>query len=165
MSGVDVRETYAQGEVMGRTLSPKKYAAARGLRFRDVQDWVKNGYIPGAVQNPRNGFWSIPEHAPVLDAPQPGWVVPERAAAGSGTVAVRQATSEVAPPMSDVRLADRLDTLPAYVDVPTAARLLGITPHAVRSNAVELEGRKWGEGGAWVIPQAVIRRRAGISPT
>jgi hypothetical protein len=144
VSAPDVRPAYAV-EIVSAMLSPAEYAKRHEMGFRTVQRYLPLGRIEGAVQG-EDGRWRIPADARVLDA--------------SATTVVRQAASEVIPPAADVRLASVLDTLPALLDVATAARLLGISPYTVRQHADELGALRWGR--SLRIPQATIRRLAGI---
>ena len=153
----DRREQDEQGRqvVMGAMLSPAKYAARHGLRFRAVQDLVKNGYIPGAVQM-GNGFWKIPADALVLDEPQPGW---------QAQVAARRAGRPVTAP-------DGPDDRPAG---PPAGRVWWtvddlvdlFSPHVTRYavermlHEGELVGYRRGRGGSWLVATGELRRLMG----
>ncbi|MGY4645878.1 hypothetical protein [Cellulomonas sp. URHB0016] len=145
----DVRQASAI-EVMTTMLSKEKYSEKTGIAPRTLDRYLPEGRIEGAVKDSR-GAWRIPADARLLPS----------------TAVVRQAEPDVVPPPPDVRLADAIATLPAFVNVVTAARLLGIPADVVRENAVELDGRQWGRRlsdheRAWVIPLATIRRLAGL---
>jgi hypothetical protein len=149
MTAPDVRQASAMIEVMTTMLSKEAYSAKTGIAPRTLDRYLPEGRIEGAVKDSR-GAWRIPADAPVLPS----------------TAVVRQAEPDVVPPPPDVRLADALAVLPAFVDVATAARLLGVPADVVRENVGELEGRQWGRqskhGRTWVIPLATVRRLAGL---
>ena len=129
-------------------LSLSDYASANGRTERTVLRWLNEGRLPDAVK--RDGRWEIPADAQ-----------PVAASAGQRVVAASADTSNV---MSHVMtFASALEVLPALVDVDTAAQLLGISPYAVTQHAEELDGRRWGRNGGWVIPVGTIRRLAGLS--
>jgi len=125
-----------------------QYAAHHGKSDRTVQRWLERDLLPGATLT-REG-WRIPADVlPIFDE------------APTRTVAT---TSRVtgAPPATT--LAGALDVLPAYLDVPTAANLLGLNERTVLRNAPRWDGEKIGgeSGRAWMIPAAAVRKVAGL---
>jgi len=123
-----------------------QYAAHHGKSDRTVQRWLERELLPGA-QLTREG-WRIPADVlPIFDAE------PDRAVATTRT-----------PPGQPATLAGALDVLPAYLDVPTAANLLGINERTVLRHAARWDGEKIGgdSGRAWMIPAATVRRVAGL---
>lgn len=124
-----------------------QFAAERKVSRRTVMRRLASDKgIPGAEK--RGKQWMIPADANVSDT-------------GHGTVAraERPAAAAVGPALS---LAALLDGKPAFLSIEDAALLLGISEYAVRSNRVEFGGLPVGSNGATMIPQATVRRIAGI---
>jgi hypothetical protein len=131
------------------TLTRAQYAAHHGKSDRTVQRWLAAGLIPGAVQT-RDG-WQIPADAlPLFDDP------------GGRSVATSSRAVTTTPPPAT--LAAALDVLPAYLDVDTAARLLGLKVRTVARNPQRWDGERLGgdNGQAWMIPAAAVRKVAGL---
>jgi hypothetical protein len=126
-----------------------QYAAHHGKSDRTVQRWLERQLLPGATLT-REG-WRIPADVlPMLEDPAPRSVATtSRAQASHPTLAT---------------LAGALDVLPAYLDVPTAANLLGLNERTVLRNAPRWDGEKIGgeSGRAWMIPAAAVRKVAGL---
>lgn len=120
-----------------------EYAARHDKSTRTVQRWLEAGALPGAQLV--DGRWRIP--ADVLPMTE-----------GAGTVATSRAPS----PTPLATLAGALDVRPAYLDVPTAAELLGISAYAVHARIERYRGERCGDNGAWMIPAAVVREIAGL---
>src|SRR4051794_4321569 len=124
------------------TLTLAAYAERHGKSIRTVQRWLERGLLPGAVL--REGKWVIPaDGLPLSDQ--------------GASVTLHRAAGPAA-----MTLAGALDALPVYLEVDEAAHLLGMTPAWVKAHARELDGSRGGPGGAWMIPQHVIRSRAGL---
>ena len=124
-----------------------QYAAHHGKSDRTVQRWLERELLPGA-QLGRDG-WRIPADVlPIFDDPAPR------------AVATRTPPASQAP----ATLAGALDVLPAYLDVPTAANLLGVNERTVLRHAARWDGEKIGgdSGRAWMIPASAVRRVAGL---
>src|SRR3954454_17938572 len=103
------------------TLSTAAYAERHGRSYRTVQRYLEAGQLPGAVKIGKR--WQIPADAlPLEDTTPP---------APTGGRALTTTTRTHAP----ATLAAALDVQPAYLDVDTAAQLLGITAYAVRRHA------------------------------
>ncbi|GIG21759.1 hypothetical protein Cch01nite_24830 [Cellulomonas chitinilytica] len=133
---------------MASTLTPAAYAEHVGASERSVRRWLADGELPAAELVARR--WEIPADAVRVQR------LPEAVADVS-----RDAVAPRAPRPATT-LVGALETLPIYVDVDTAAQLLGISPYAVRRHADELGGRRWGLNGALVIPQSALRELAGL---
>jgi hypothetical protein len=127
-----------------QTLTIGAYAERHGKSYRTVQRWLEQGLLPGAERT-RAG-WTIP--ADVL--PLPAEAAP--AAAIATTAQSRKVFT----------LGEYLDRQPAYLDVDTAAQLLGITAYAVRQHAERYAGEHVGPNGALMIPQSAVRQVAGL---
>lgn len=125
-------------------LTITEYATRHDKSTRTVQRWLERDQLPGAVFE--SGRWQIPADVLPMTASGPGV-----------TVATSRAP---VPPTPLATLAGALDACPAYLDVPTAAALLGLTESAVRAHAQRLGGIKW--TGSWLIPQATVRQAAGL---
>jgi len=143
------------GSVESRRLTMAEWADRRGVSKKTVQRWLAAGEIPDAVMV--GNRWEIPEHAQRVEQ------VTTRAA---GEVLAERATStdlvtEDDGPMP-VTLREALDTLPAFLPVDVAARLLGIPREQVREHAELFEALPIGRRGSLVVPAAVVRRFAGV---
>lgn len=135
---------------MTQHLSVTGWAKHYGTTERTARRWLAAGEIPAATKDPRTGEWHIPPDAVRVQT------LPDALSAPAGAVAV------TGPGRAPRTLADALDTLPGYLTVDETARLLGISPYAVRSRAIRYRGERVGEGGAWMFPQAVVREIAGL---
>ena len=126
-----------------------QYAAHHNKTDRTVRRWLKDDLLPGAVL--QDGKWMIPADVLPMPTSQP-----------TGIVATTRAPDPAAAPPST--LAGALDTLPAYLDVETAAQLLGIKARTVARNAQRWGGERVGgeNGQAWMIPAAAVRKVAGL---
>jgi hypothetical protein len=126
-----------------------QYAAHHGKSDRTVQRWLERGLLPG-VQKTAAGEWRIPADVlPMLDEV-------------TGRTVATTPRAPASPPLAT--LTGALDVLPAYLDVPTAANLLGLNESTVRRNAPRWDGEKIGgeSGHAWMIPAAAVRKVAGL---
>lgn len=157
-------------------LSKSEYWKRHRLSDSTITRALREGRVPGAVRDGR-GHWLIPADAPIVDAPPAGAVVRQTPVTGPLSDP-RQTPVSGAGPLSDPRLTPpsdpRLTPVPttAFVNVRTAARLLGVSEDVVRENAAELDARPWGPrpGGkhgkekprSLVVPLATIRRLAGL---
>jgi hypothetical protein len=132
------------------------YAKLHELSTKSVGRYIEQGRLPATK---RGGKWWIPADALVAPSAFEQTSTP---GAGTVTLAVPDVPTRVAGPT----IADVLDRLPAYLSVDEAARFLGIKPATVKRHAREFGGRKFGgdTGQAWVIPQATVRRLAGLHP-
>lgn len=106
-------------EILAADLSPADYVRHRRelgdkIGHRTVQRYLPLGRIEGAWQDD-GGRWHVPADARVLPA--------------GGTVAVRRATVDAAPPAPDVRPASPFGML---VPLEDAAAALGTTVGGVR---------------------------------
>lgn len=137
------------------------YATLKGVAHRTVTRALKRpGGIPGAEQDDK-GRWWIPIAFDIKakdDDDTPDGTV---TMLGSAPVlpVVRPAKPAPVPVVSRV---DALDRLPAMLTIEQAAAFLGISEYQVRQQVEKLEGERWGDNGAWLIPQAAIRSRMGI---
>ena len=131
---------------MDQMMTRAQYAAHHGKSDRTVQRWLERQLLPGATLT-REG-WRIPADVlPLLDDPTPRSVATTPRGPAS-------------PPLAT--LTGLLDARPAYLDVETAAQLLGITPYAVRQRLKRYKAEQVGDNGAWMIPQSVVRKVAGL---
>lgn len=135
------------GEVLDAMLSVTQYAAHVNAGERTVRTWLADNRLPQARKV--DGKWMIPADArPVDQAPeQPAGVVDLLPAAG-----LPQVPQGVAA----------LDALPVFVPVDQAAAILGVPAGAIRRNRDYFAAVQFGPRGALVVPQATIRRLAGL---
>lgn len=142
---------------MTEWMTVRAFAAANEVDERTVQRWLKAGKLPGAVKT--NKGWAIP-----ADAAAPAPAPPAPAPSGPGTLV---AAAVPGPPVPAALppgggLAAFLDTLPAFIALEVAERVLGIPESAIRRNADELGARPWGPRGTLVIPVRSVREAAGL---
>lgn len=137
--------------IMSATQSLQEYAAANGKHPRTVKEWLAQGLLPGAVQDPDTKRWQIPVGA-VRTAPQ------------------QQALSRPAAPRTEVTAAPRSATIdwndaPAFLTLEQAVGLLKpITAYAITSDPDYFGAVKKGEHGAWLVPLATVLRFRGLIP-
>jgi hypothetical protein len=136
------------------TVTIPEYAALQtpAVTERTVRRWLSDGEIhPTPIQDNRGKWWI---EATAIRRPRDLDTIP----ASSGGAAL--ATTSKHDTLSAM-----LDRHTAYLDVPTAARFLGINEGVVRKHWRELDGRNWGgdTGQSIVIPQSTIRRILGIA--
>jgi hypothetical protein len=139
-----------------RMLTMAAWAERHGFAERSVQRWIRAGELPAAVMV--GNRWEIPEHAQRVEQVTmraAGQVLAERAGAELTT------TEDDEPPVP-VSVREALDTLPGYLPLDVAARLLGIPRHQVRDHADVFEAVPFGRRGSLVVPAAVVRRIGGI---
>ena len=147
------------------------YAELHGLSVRTVRRWLAAGELPTATKT--GDVWSIPANAERV--PGAGNAMAPVAAGltdavAAGAALMRQqrqgqqlATAAPATPS----LAGELDTLPAYLHLEDAARLLGVDPYVIVRNADHFGAVRWGELTAgkrrsWLVPAATVRQIAGL---
>jgi hypothetical protein len=149
-------------------MNPAQYAEHRGKELRTVRRWLRDGWLPGAVQYP-DGRWDIPRDAieqkplipPAPRASRNGQAVSPDT---SGVVSVTRHGDMVAASSGGqaVGLADALDKHPALLSLEEASRLLGIPETAIRRHADHLGAVPWGPRGTLVVPARVVRELAGL---
>lgn len=139
------------------------YLQLTGKSERTVRRWLADGRLAGA-QQVEGGLWLIPSDA-VPGAPGSGPTPstgrsgqPGSAVAPAAPRAARAAAAPAAPTLSSL-----LDQQPGYLDIDTAARLLGVEPRDIRANRAAFEVPEWCGPRSIRVPQAVVRRIAGIS--
>jgi hypothetical protein len=134
---------------MDQMMTRAQYAAHHGKSGRTVQRWLERDLLPGA-QKTAAGEWRIPADVlPLLDE-------------HTGRTVATTPRAPASPPLTT--LTGALDVLPAYLDVETAARLLGLKERTVRRHPQRWDGEQVGgeNGQAWMIPAAAVRRVAGL---
>lgn len=133
-------------------LTPTQYAEAHTLSIRTVRRYLAAGKLPGARQLAGSNEWVIPVDARPLQA-QPA------------AVAVREqpARPAVAPDTTPVTLAGQLAAQPAFLSLDDAARLLGVKPADIRRNRDAFDVPAWCGARSILVPQATVRRIAGLS--
>jgi hypothetical protein len=154
-------------------MNPAQYAEHRGKELRTVRRWLKDGWLPGAVQYP-DGRWDIPrdaiEQKPLIPptpratsngqavSPVASGVVSLARHAANGTLVVQGASSDG----QGLSLAEALDKLPAFLTVRQAARLLGISAARIKDNPRRFQAEPIGRGDSLMVPAKVVRETAGI---
>jgi hypothetical protein len=121
------------------------WADRNDVSTRTVRRWLDAGEIPGARKV--KGKWAIPESA-LRQAPT----------SAVATVTPPPDTVATARP---VTMADALATLPVFVDMDVASRLLGITAHAIKAHPDYFGLVRYGHRGAWVMPKYRIHQLNG----
>jgi hypothetical protein len=118
------------------------YAAKHFISTRTVRRYLDADEIPGAQKV--GGKWAIPADAVRV----------------TRTTTVAKATPAAAtPPPATVTTI--LDAQPVFLDLDTAARLLGVTVHAVKSDPDYFHLVRKGHRGAWVMPKYRMRQLEG----
>lgn len=147
-------------------MTPEEFAELEGVSARTVQRWCDNGEVPGATRD-RRGRWHLPGDAvrvvPLEDPPADDGGAAAMAPSRRDVAVTSSAAAAALPAGQGLSLAVWLDSLPAFVTLAEAAQLLGIPEAAIRRNRDELGARPWGERGALMVPQAAVRRFAGLS--
>lgn len=153
-----------QAPVLGQTmLTVAQWAERHGVEPRSARRYVQKDKLPGAVME--DGRWLIPADAEVQARPQ-GQV----ARRTPTTPAARQATAHAhTAPAAAGTLQGLLDQEPAYLDLATAARLMGLDAQVLvrhrerygveRLGALDPKTRR----RAWLVPQATVRAIAGLA--
>jgi hypothetical protein len=165
-------QVIAFGETGQRLATATEYADRHGKSHRTVKRWIQEGRFAGVASQDPSGRWLLPldampgdpapepapqsEHFPLGVAYSPAGTEVMTTPPAPGSSALTYATAPAAPALDELRVST------AYVDVPTAARLLGIPESAVRRNADRFDGERLGAHGALVIPAATIRKVAGL---
>ena len=137
-------------------VTTNQYREATGLAERTLKRYLAQGKIPGALKDD-DGRWRIPADA---EPPVVGETPPAQASEAQALILAQRAARrelEAQPTLADVIARE-----PAFVPLETAARLLGITAHAIRSNPQAFETQRWGERGSLVVPLRIIRQAAGL---
>lgn len=134
-------------------LTIAQYAELVGKSERTVWRWLP--HLEGAQQQP-DGSWRIPSTA----RPQ----LPSRSSSSTSS-AVERRTPAPAQQLEarPATIAAQLEQQPAYLDVDTAARLLGIPAGAIRRNRDRFGAEPFGAHGALVVPAGTVRRIAGLA--
>lgn len=142
-----------------RLVTADQWATAHGVALRSVRRYLQNGKLPGAVME--GNRWMIPLDAePVHKAPQ---TTLERQEAPSQAVARPQARQA-----ATMTLEGELSTQTAYLDLNTAARLLGIPADVLVRQREEFGTVRYGDldpstrRRAWVVPASTVRTVAGL---
>ncbi|UOE45288.1 helix-turn-helix domain-containing protein [Agromyces larvae] len=123
-----------------------EYARQRGITERTVRRWLAAGELSAARQ--LRGRWMIPADA-------------EPVAHESASLE-RPRTSTPRPARPPLTLSAALDESPVFLTIETAARLLGVSEHAVRANRETFGVVRLGAHGSLVVPQRVLREFAGL---
>lgn len=151
-------------------MTPEEFAQIKGVSARTVQRWLKNGEIPGAVRR-RDNTWHLPADAQRVerlddtpgDASRHDAATPPDATTSRRDVATTPG-SDVLPflPAQGLSLADALAMQPAWLDLDTACRFLGVSKRAVKRDPEFFGARPLGDFRRLLIPQATVRRDAGL---
>ncbi|WP_203757204.1 hypothetical protein [Cellulomonas chitinilytica] len=130
-------------QIVQQGLTVEEYAHEKGVTTRSVRRWLAAGELPDAWPDGRS--YRIPRHAERVQTPGTGLVV-----TGQHSDAVEELPRALAGAPT------------AWVDLETASRLLGVTPHAIVAHPDLFEPAKVGPRGSWRVPMRVIRRDAGL---
>lgn len=117
----------------------KTYQTRADVSFKTVNNWIKSGRLPDARKDEK-GRWLIPADA----TPTPS-----------------SALATIEPPAVPPTVTGVLATMPGYLELEDAARLLGIPAYAIRSRRDRYRLEPVGERGRLMMPQNVIREVLG----
>jgi hypothetical protein len=141
-------------------LPAQEYADLQGISFRSVKRYLAEEELPGAIFYDKK--WLIPADA---ERSQHKELV-VRNGTEVQVHAVQGGSSTPLGTMKDYSkmptLEQALDHQTAYVTVEEAANLMGITEYAIRNHPEEYGVVPRGRHGGAVVPQAVIRKIAGL---
>ena len=133
-------------------LTLDQYVEQAGISYRTALRRLASNDVPGAEKV--KSQWRIPLEA--LTASQPDaelttWEAPQD-----------RANVEQAQELTPLDVLSIMLQLPALLTVPQAEYLVGarLAKHPERLEA--LGGLKWGDNGAWLVPQAGIKRMLGL---
>jgi hypothetical protein len=138
-------------------LTPAQYAAAHGVTIRTVRRYLAADKLEGAKQL-EGGEWMIPAEATPLEAASTAI-----ASSSSSTDVERAGAHAGRRLVQHVTLEQQLQQEPAYLDLETAARLLGVKPADIRRNREAFEVPVWCGPRSILVPQALVRSVAGIA--
>lgn len=147
----------------GTMLPAAQWAELHGVSLRSARRYLSNDALRGAEK--RQGAWYIPaETTPPTPGSHTRPAGTELAHQGPAAApAPRQARAGAEP-----TLEGSLATQPAYLDLETAARLLGVEPGVITRNPELFGAQRLGERAAnrgrraWLVPQATVRTTAGL---
>lgn len=160
----------ANGNEVGRMLTVEEFAERVGMSARNIKRalYGEDSYmIPGAVRDPLDGTWRIPENAMRVKRPKdpegpqtglqlvppPGGFAPQPGAA----------VTQWAPPAQEVEptLREGLDDQPGFMTIGAASDFLGIPEAQIRANPERFGLEPVGFNGSPRVPQRVVRRIMG----
>jgi len=135
------------------TVTIPEYAAMQTppVTERTVRRWLKDDEIrPAPIQDNRGKWWI---EATAIRRPRDLDTIAPSSGGALATTSKHDTIHAI------------LDRETAYLDVATAARLMGVNEGIIRKHWRDLDGRDWGgeSGQAIVIPQSTIRRILGIA--
>lgn len=133
------------------------FAQLRDVDPRTVREWLRLGMLPTAQKDSR-GKWHIPTDAVKLDR------APEKPSTDLAVVDAAP-VDEFPTRVEDLLQRDEEDPRPrprAFFTVPEAAKLLGISPYAIREHRDEFDLRPWGPNGLLLVPASVVRHYLGL---
>lgn len=133
-------------------LTPQQWADAHGVVIRTVRRYLDAGRLVGAVQGD-DGRWMIPATATPTDA-GPSTTIATARPGGAPAASSRPAAAP--------SLAAMLDGQPAYLDLETAGRLLGVSTGTIRRHRDRFGAEPFGPNGSLVVPASTVRHVAGI---
>lgn len=152
-----------------RFLTLAEYAEKVGVSTRTIKRWLGADEVPGAYRDEyAGGQWRIPENASrVIRATSAEQTHPQdhsqaplslvQGVGGPGGQMVPFGALEAPEPS----LREDLDDEPGYLDIPTAARYLGIPQAQIRSNPDRFGLEDVGVNGSMRVPQRIVRRIMG----
>lgn len=150
-------------------LTLQQYAEAKEVDQRTVKRWLSAGELPGAIKDEDSGKWSIPADARRTKGHGlRATPVPDRATAEVTELVVhRHLTPSGVVPFdgapTPTPLLDRLQDLPAYLTVAQAAEFLGVPRAQIAAHPETFDAVPVGVAGSLRVPQATVRRIAGIA--
>ena len=154
--------TLLAGDAM---LTVAQYAEHRGKTIRTVRRWLADPQLVealGAVQL-EDRTWMIPADAePTVEQRAAVVGLPTSAVARNTQQPTSRDVSRVSRPTTPATLEQLLQLEPAYLDLETASRLLGVPVRAIRRNREAFGAVPYGDRGRLVVPQAIVRRVAGV---
>jgi hypothetical protein len=166
ITSLDHPQTVApNGEHVDAMLGVKQYAERRrslglaGGGERTVRTWLADGRLHGARQ--MHGVWMIPANEEPAEPMTTGELVAAPAAhAADVQPFYPRGSSELGAYLVERGLADA----PAFLELELASRLLGVGVGAIRRHRDYFELVPFGPNGSLVMPAAVVRRVAGLTP-
>ena len=148
----------ARGEMAtGALVTVGQWAQAHGVEPRSARRYVQKGKLAAVMQD---GKWMVPADAEVQESRQ-GATVARRDQAPAARV-------PATPRAAAMTLEDHLAGQTAYLDLATAARLLGIPADVLVRQREEFGTVRYGDldpksrRRAWVVPAATVRKIAGL---
>lgn len=150
-------------------LSLTEYAAEQDMSTRQIKRWLAAGQLPSAVKDPATGEWRIPAGAArVFNAAPAAQTQPQdhSQAALQLVTALGAQQGELVPwqeprESEEPSRREQLDDEPGFLDLPTAARYLGIPQAQILKDPKRFGIEARGVSGAPRVPQRIVRRIMG----